>query len=227
MKNLTYKEIRTEYLKHLVEHGHQEIPSTSLVPENDPTVLYVPAGMFPLVPFLLGEEHPKGKRLADSQRCIRTIDIDEVGDPHHCTSFEMLGNWSLNDYFKEEAINITVSFLVEKLGFNPNELYASVFAGDKDAPKDEESIRVWKEVFNKHGIISDVGGSGKRIQEFGKKECWWELPEGGPCGPCSEIFYDTGKEPCSKQCNVNCNCGKYLEIGNNVFMEYLKKDGNY
>lgn len=227
MKKLTYKQIRAEYLNHLLEHSHQEIPSTSLVPENDPTVLYVPAGMLPLVPFLLGEIHPMGTRLTNSQRCIRTVDIEVVGDPHHCTSFEMLGNWSLNDYFKEEAINITVSFLVEKLGYQPNELYASVFVGDEDAPKDNESIRVWKSVFKKFEIKAETGGAGKRIQEFGKKECWWELPEGGPCGPCSEIFYDTGKEPCSKECNLNCDCGKYIELGNNVFMEYLKKDDKY
>lgn len=226
MKNLKYIEIRERYLKHLKKHKHAEIPSSPLVPENDPTVLFVNSGMFPLVPFLLGEAHPKGRRLTDSQRCLRTVDIDGIGDTTHCTTFEMLGNWSLNDYFKEEAINITISFLIEELGYDINKMYGSIFSGDEDAPRDEESVRVWKDIFMKYGIDAKIG-KGERIQEYSKDECWWELEGGGPCGPCSEIFYDTEKEPCGPDCHINCDCGKYVELGNNVFMEYLKKDGKY
>jgi alanyl-tRNA synthetase len=226
MKNLKYTEIRRKYLDYLISRGHHEIPSAPLVPENDPTVLFVNSGMFPLVPYLLGEKHPNGTRLTDSQRSLRTVDIDVVGDATHCTTFEMLGNWSLNDYFKDEAIKTTVGFLVDELGFDINRLYASVFIGDNDAPKDTVSIEIWKEVFKERGIEAK-SGEGERIQEFGKSENWWELEVGGPCGPDSEIFFDTEKEPCSDKCNISCSCGKYIEIGNNVFMEYLKKDGKY
>lgn len=224
MQKLGYLEIRKKYLDFLISKGHVEIPSAPLVPENDPTVLFTTAGMHPLVPFLLGEKHPAGAKLTNSQRCLRTGDIDEVGDPSHCTSFEMLGNWSLNDYFKKEAINITIDFLVEELGFDINKMYVSVFEGDEDALKDTESIEAWKEIFKKYGIEAKEGD---RIQLFPKKNNWWELEAGGPCGPCTEIFYDMGEEKCNDKCNVNCNCGKYLEIGNDVFMEYLKKDGGY
>jgi len=186
--------------------------------------LFVNAGMFPLVPFLKGQEHPKGKRLVNIQRCIRTGDIEEVGNRYHCTAFIMLGNWSLNDYFKKEAINMTVEFFTKELGLDINNIYASVFKGDQDAPQDTESIEVWKEIFSKHDIDAKVG-DGERIQPLGKKENWWGLESGGPCGPDSEIFYDTGKEKCGNNCNVSCNCGKYVEIGNNVFMAY-QKDGD-
>lgn len=224
MKNLSYKQIYEAYLDFFQRNGHTVIPSAPLVPENDPSVLFVNAGMFPLVPFLKGQEHPKGKRLVNIQRCIRTGDIDEVGNNYHCTAFIMLGNWSLNDYFKKEAINITVEFFTKELGLDINNIYASVFEGDQDAPQDTESIEVWKEIFSKHGIDAKVG-DGERIQPLGKKENWWGLESGGPCGPDSEIFYDTGKEKCGNDCNVSCNCGKYVEIGNNVFMEY-QKDGD-
>ena len=224
MKNLSYKQIYEAYLDFFQRNGHTVIPSAPLVPENDPSVLFVNAGMFPLVPFLKGQEHPKGKRLVNIQRCIRTGDIDEVGNNYHCTAFIMLGNWSLNDYFKKEAINITVEFFTKELGLDINNIYASVFEGDQDAPQDTESIEVWKEIFSKHGIDAKVG-DGERIQPLGKKENWWGLESGGPCGPDSEIFYDTGKEKCGNNCNVSCNCGKYVEIGNNVFMEY-QKDGD-
>lgn len=224
MKNLSYKQIYEAYLNFFQRNGHTVIPSAPLVPENDPSVLFVNAGMFPLVPFLKGQEHPKGKRLVNIQRCIRTGDIDEVGNNYHCTAFIMLGNWSLNDYFKKEAINITVEFFTKELGLDINNIYASVFEGDQDAPQDTESIEVWKEIFSKHGIDAKVG-DGERIQPLGKKENWWGLESGGPCGPDSEIFYDTGKEKCGNDCNVSCNCGKYVEIGNNVFMEY-QKDGD-
>jgi alanyl-tRNA synthetase len=222
MKDLKYNEIRTRYLDFFKHKGHAEIPSAPLVPENDPSVLFVNAGMFPLVPFLMGEKHPKGTRLTNAQRCIRTGDIDEVGNNFHCTSFEMLGNWSLNDYFKEEAIRYTLEFFVEELGLDINNIYASVFGGEDGIPEDEVSISIWKNLFKEYGIDANVG-EGERIQKFGKKENWWGLDSGGPCGPDSEIFYDTGKEKCQEDCNVSCNCGKYIEIGNNVFMEYLKE----
>jgi len=223
---MKYADIREKYLKFFEKHNHKIIPSTSLVPENDPSTLFVNSGMFPLVPFLMGEKHPLGKRLANSQRCVRTIDIEEVGNNSHCTTFEMLGNWSLNDYFKEEAINLTVKFFVDELGIDIEKIYASVFEGDKDNPRDEESIKIWKKIFKERGIDAKVG-EGERIQAFDKKENWWELGGGGPCGPDSEIFYDTGKEKCSEKCNVSCDCGKYLELGNNVFMEFMKKDEEY
>jgi len=210
MNTFSYKEIRDKYIEYFKKNNHQEIPSAPLVPENDPSVLFVNAGMFPLVPFLQGETHPKGTRLVDSQRCVRTGDIDEVGDAYHCTTFEMLGNWSLNDYFKKEAITMTVKFFVEELGFDINKIYATVFKGDETAPKDVESIQAWKDVFKEYGINAEVGD---RIIENGKEDNWWGLATGGPCGPDSEIFYE-----------VN---GKKLEIGNNVFMEYLKTGDEY
>jgi alanyl-tRNA synthetase len=224
MKKLSYVEIREKYLQFFAKNNHAIIPSSSLIPENDPSTLFVNSGMFPLIPFLLGEKHPAGNRLANSQRCVRTIDIEEVGDDSHCTTFEMLGNWSLNDYFKKEAINLTVEFFVDELGLDINRIYASVFEGDKDAPRDTQSIEIWTELFEKRGIQAKVG-KGEKIQAYGKSENWWELPGGGPCGPCTEIFYDTEKESCCDDCCISCSCGKYLEIGNNVLMEYLK-DGN-
>lgn len=225
MKDLKYNEIRNSYLDFFKKKGHAGIPSAPLVPENDPSVLFVNAGMFPLVPFLMGEKHPRGTRLTNSQRCVRTGDIDEVGNSFHCTSFEMLGNWSLNDYFKEDALRYTLEFFVEELGLDINNIYASVFGGEDNIPEDKVSISVWKNLFKEYGIDAKVGKR-ERIQKFGKKENWWGLDSGGPCGPDSEIFYDTGKEPCGEDCNVSCNCGKYIEIGNNVFMEYLKEGEN-
>ncbi len=226
MKELSYVEIREKYLQFFAANNHTIIPSASLVPENDPSTLFVNSGMFPLIPFLLGEKHPAGKRLVNSQRCVRTIDIEEVGDESHCTTFEMLGNWSLNDYFKKEAINLTISFFVDDLGIDIERIHATVFEGDKDAPRDDESIKIWQELFEKRGIKAEVG-KGKRIQTYGKKDNWWELSGGGPCGPCTEIFYDTGKKSCSTHCHISCNCGKYLEIGNNVLMEYFKEGNSY
>lgn len=222
MKKLSYLEIREKYLNFMKEHNHEEIPNAPLTMENDPTMLFVSAGMVPLVPFLMGEEHPQGERLTNVQRCIRTIDIDEVGDPFHLTSFEMLGNWSLNNYFKEEALSLTIEFFTTELGFQMDNIYASVFKGDNDAPRDEKSIEVWKKIFNNHGIQAKIGKN-ERIQLLGKKENWWGLDAGGPCGPSSEFFFDTGKPKCSKECDVSCQCGKYIELGNNVFMEYLKE----
>lgn len=226
MKNLTYIQLRNSYLDFFKSKNHVEIPSAPLVPEDDPSVLFVNAGMFPLVPFLKGEKHPLGNRLTNSQRCLRTGDIDEVGDAFHCTTFEMLGNWSLNEYFKKEAIEMTVEFFVDILDFDINRIYASVFRGDDEIQKDTVSIDVWKNVFSKYGINAEVGKN-QRIQEYGREKNWWGLSTGGPCGPDSEIFFDTGKEPCGEDCHINCNCGKYIEIGNNVFMEYLLEDGKY
>ncbi len=226
MRNLTYSELKNEYLEFFKSKNHIEIPSAPLVPEDDPSVLFVNAGMFPLVPFLKGEKHPLGNRLANSQRCLRTGDIDDVGDNYHSTTFEMLGNWSLNDYFKKEAIEMSIEFFVDVLGMDIKRIYASVFAGEDAIPKDNVSIEVWKEIFSRYNINAKVG-KGERIQEYGKEHNWWGLPNGGPCGPDSEIFYDTGKKPCGKNCHINCNCGKYIEIGNNVFMEYLLENGMY
>jgi len=210
MNTFSYKEIRDRYIEYFKKNNHQEIPSAPLVPENDPSVLFVNAGMFPLVPFLQGETHPKGTRLVDSQRCVRTGDIDEVGDAYHYTAFSMLGNWSLNDYFKKEAITMTVKFFVEELGFDINKIYATVFMGDENSPKDIESIEIWKDLFKEYGIDAEVGD---RIIENGKDDNWWELSTGGPCGPDSEIFYKINDE--------------LVEIGNNVFMEYLKVGNEY
>ncbi len=226
MRHLKYKELRDEYLGFFENKNHIQIPSAPLIPEDDPSVLFVNAGMFPLVPFLKGEKHPLGDMLTNSQRCLRTNDIDEVGDPFHCTTFEMLGNWSLNRYFKKEAIEMTAQFFIEVLGIDISKIYVSVFKGEDGIPKDTVSIETWREIFNKYGIKAKIGEN-ERIQEFGKDSNWWGLPTGGPCGPDSEIFYDTGKQPCGKNCNINCNCGKYLELGNNVFMEYLFENGVY
>ncbi|KUK77804.1 MAG: Alanine--tRNA ligase [candidate division WS6 bacterium 34_10] len=212
MSKLKYTDIREKYIQFFKNENHEEIPSAPLVPEDDPSVLFVNAGMFPLVPFLKGAKHPKGKRLVNSQRCLRTGDIDLVGDSYHCTAFEMLGNWSLNDYFKKEAINLTVTFFVEKLGLDIDKIYATVYQGDSTIPRDDESISVWKEIFERYGIEAKVG-KGERIEPRGKGENWWGLESGGPCGPDSEIFYKTDKE--------------LVEIGNNVFMQYLLEDGEY
>ncbi|MCI8353407.1 MAG: alanine--tRNA ligase [Clostridia bacterium] len=209
-------DIRNKYLKFFESHGHIVIPSAPLIPENDPSVLFTTAGMQPLVPYLLGEKHPEGKRLTDYQKCVRTVDIDEVGDNRHLTYFEMLGNWSLGDYFKEESIKMSFEFLTKELGIPVEKLSVTVFAGDEDAPRDEESARIWKAA----GMPED------HIYYFGKDDNWWIAGEEGPCGPDTEMFYDTGKEPCSENCNPSCGCGKYVEIWNNVFMEYYKnKDG--
>lgn len=211
-------DIRNKYLKFFENHGHIVIPSAPLIPENDPSVLFTTAGMQPLVPYLLGEKHPEGTRLTDYQKCVRTVDIDEVGDNRHLTYFEMLGNWSLGDYFKEESIRMSFDFLTKELGIPVEKLSVTVFAGDEDAPRDEESAKIWKEV----GMPED------HIYYFGKDDNWWIAGEEGPCGPDTEMFYDTGKKPCSKECNPSCGCGKYVEVWNNVFMEYYKtKDGVY
>lgn len=219
MIKLTAKELREKYLKFFEDKGHKVIPSASLIPENDPTVLFTTAGMHPLVPYLSGEKHPAGKRLVNVQKCVRTGDIDEVGDATHCTFFEMLGNWSLGDYFKEESIKWSYEFLTQELKIDKDMLAISVFAGDEDCPRDEVSATLWEDC----GIARD------NIFYLPKKNNWWG-PAGmtGPCGPDTEIFIETDKERCSSECSPACDCGKYIEIWNNVFMEYFKQaDGTY
>ena len=211
-------EIRNKYLNFFKEHGHAVIPSASLIPENDPSVLFTTAGMQPLVPYLLGEKHPSGTRLTDYQKCLRTNDIEEVGDNRHLTYFEMLGNWSLGDYFKEESIQMSFDFLTKELQIPVEKLSVTVFAGDDDCPRDEVAAECWK----KAGILDG------HIYYYGKDDNWWIAGEEGPCGPDTEMFYDTGKPACGPDCQPSCDCGKYVEIWNNVFMEYFKsKDGKY
>ena len=217
MKQLTSKELREFYLHFFESHNHTIIPSSSVIPENDPTVLFTTAGMHPLVPYLLGEHHPAGKRLCDVQKCIRTSDIDEVGDNSHLTFFEMLGNWSLGDYFKDEAIRMSYEFLTSKdyLNIPKEKLYFTCFAGDETAPRDEESYNIWK----------SLGVSEDHLFYLPKENNFWILGSGiGPCGPDTEMFYDTGKPKCSDTCNPACDCGKYLEIWNDVFMEYYRDE---
>ena len=211
-------EIRNKYLNFFKEHGHAVIPSAPLIPENDPSVLFNTAGMQPIVPYLLGEKHPLGTRLTDFQKCVRTNDIDEVGDNRHLTYFEMLGNWSLGDYFKEESIQMSFDFLTKELQIPVEKLSVTVFEGDDDCPRDEVAANCWK----KAGILDG------HIYYYGKDDNWWIAGEEGPCGPDTEMFYDTGKPACGPDCQPSCDCGKYVEIWNNVFMEYFKdKDGKY
>ncbi|MDR0496494.1 MAG: alanine--tRNA ligase [Treponema sp.] len=218
---MTADELRAKYIAFFKSKGHAQIQGKSLIPENDPTVLFTTAGMHPLVPYLLGEDHPAGKRLVNYQKCIRTGDIDSVGDTSHLTFFEMLGNWSLGEYFKEGAIKMSYEFLTsaEWLGIPAEKLGVTVFEGDEDAPRDDESVNVWK----------SLGIPESRISYLSKKDNWWG-PAGttGPCGPDSEMFYDIGKEPCGANCGPGCPCGKWLEIWNDVFMQYNKNaEGKY
>ena len=213
------KQLKKLYLDFFKKKQHKIISSSSLIPEHDPTVLFTTAGMHPLVPYLMGQSHPGGKRLANVQKCIRTVDIDNVGDPSHLTFFEMLGNWSLGDYFKKEAIGWSFEFLTTILKFNKDLLSVTVFQGDKDAEKDNESAKIW----------SSLGIPKERIYFLPKEDNWWG-PAGtkGPCGPCTEMFIDTKINPCSKDCKPGCGCGKYFEIWNDVFLEYNKVgDGKY
>ena len=208
-------DIRNKYLKFFENHGHKVIPSAPLIPENDPSVLFNTAGMQPLVPYLLGQKHPEGSRLTDYQKCIRTNDIDEVGDNRHLTYFEMLGNWSLGDYFKEESIKMSFDFLTQELQIPVEKLSVTCFAGNEVLGKDEESAKYWEQA----GIPKE------RI--YFLKDNWWIAGETGPCGSDTEMFYDTGKPKCSPECNPDCDCGKYVEIWNNVFMEFFKhEDGS-
>ncbi len=220
MNKLTADELREAYLSFFESKGHVRIPGASLIPENDPTVLFTTAGMHPLVPYLMGQmPHPAGTRLTDVQKCVRTGDIDAVGDSAHLTFFEMLGNWSLNDYFKPEAIAWSFEFLTTKLGFDPKDIYVTVFAGEDGIPRDDEAIALWK----RQGLPDD------HIFPLPREDNWWG-PAGttGPCGPDTEMFIDTGKEKCGADCRPGCHCGKYIEIWNNVFMQYNKTvDGKF
>lgn len=220
MKKLTSEKLRELYLGFFKDKGHAVIPSASLIPENDPSVLFTTAGMHPLVPYLLGEKHPAGTRLTDVQKCVRTGDIDEVGDPSHCTFFEMLGNWSLGDYFKKEMIAWSFEFLTSEkyLGIPVEKLAVTVFEGDDDAPRDTESAEYWE----KAGIPKD------KIFYLPKKNNWWIAGTTGPCGPDTEMFIDRGTPKCSPECSPACDCGKYLEIWNDVFMQFERHaDGSY
>lgn len=220
MKHLTSESLRELYLNFFKDKGHAVIPSASLIPENDPSVLFTTAGMHPLVPYLLGEKHPAGTRLTDVQKCVRTGDIEDVGDPSHCTFFEMLGNWSLGDYFKKEMISWSYEFLTSEkyLGIPVEKLAVTVFEGDEDAPRDEESAAYWE----KAGIPKN------RIFYLPKKNNWWIAGTTGPCGPDTEMFIDRGTPKCSPECSPACDCGKYLEIWNDVFMQFEKHaDGTY
>ncbi len=218
---MTERELVDLYIKFFEGKGHKRIPGASIIPENDSTILFTPAGMQPLVPYLLGEKHPQGKRLVDVQKCIRTGDIEEVGDATHLTFFRMLGNWSLGGYFKKEAIQWSWEFLTGKewLGFAPDRISVTVFAGEGDIPADSEAAAFWQE----------AGVPPERIYSLGMKDNWWG-PTGatGPCGPDTEMFYDTGREPCGHNCMPGCSCGKYFEVWNDVFMEYRKTEtGSY
>lgn len=213
---MTSKDLRQKYIEFFKSHGHTEIPPASLIPENDPSVLFTTAGMSPLVPFLLGEKHPAGSKLVNSQKCIRTGDIEEVGDATHHTFFEMLGHWSLGDYFKEEAITLSWQFLTEKLKLDRNFLAFTVFVGDENASKDEAAASAWK----KNGV------SEKRIAYLPKKDNWWELVgSSGPCGPCTEMFYWTGDKDGVPE-DFDPENKKWVEIGNDVLMQYEKMAEN-
>jgi len=247
---MTSKELREKYLNFFKSKGHAIIPSASLVPENDSTTLFTGAGMQPMIPYLLGEKHPSGTRIVDSQKCFRSQDIEEVGDSRHTTFFEMLGNWSLGDYFKKEQIEWIFEFLTKEVGLNPENLYVTVFRGKEEIgiKKDEDAVMIWKEQFNKVGIVAEAvdfseknGMQSGRIFYYDEKKNWWSrsgitenMPIGEPGGPDSEMFWDFGADLMRHEnskfknlpCHVNCDCGRFLEIGNSVFMEYIKtKDG--
>lgn len=232
---MTAGEIINRYISFFKERGHVEITNASLVPENDPTTLFTSSGMQPLVPYLLGESHPQGKRLVNVQNSFRAQDIDEVGDNRHTTFFRMLGNWSLGDYFKKEQIPWFWEFLTDKsvgLGLDPKRLYVTVFEGNENVSKDEEAVQIWTEIFEKAGMETK-----ERIFYYGVEKNWWSragipknMPIGEPGGPDSEVFFDLGIEhdpKFGKNCHVNCDCGKYIEIGNSVFMQYKKTENGF
>lgn len=241
-------DVRSKFLAYMKKQGHAVIPSASLVPENDPTTLFTGSGMQPMLPYLLGQPHPLGKRIADSQKSFRSQDIEEVGDNRHTTFFEMLGNWSFGDYFKDEQIKWMWDFLINELNLDPNHFYVTCFKGNESLgiPRDTRSAELWVSLFASVGIEAKIsldgeGGMkhGERIFYYSEKKNWWsragvpqQMPEGEPGGPDSEMFYDfdpTGKKRIhetsawsAEPCHVNCDCGRFLEIGNNVFMQYQK-----
>ncbi len=239
---MTLDEVRTKYLEFFKARGHVIIPSSSLVPHNDPTTLFTGSGMQPMVSYLLGKDHPEGKRIADSQKAFRAEDIEEVGDNRHTTFFEMLGNWSLGDYFKQEQLTWCFQFLTEEISLDPTRLYVTAFIGDEgnNLPRDTESVEIWKRLFKAKGIDAKVG---ERIFYYEAKKNWWsragmpqQMPAGEPGGPDSEIFYqfddsahtDAEKKKFGEDCHPNCDCGRFVEIGNSVFMQYIKQaDGTF
>ncbi len=246
--SLTVNEIRSKFLNYMLEKGHAVVPSASLVPENDPTTLFTGSGMQPMLPYLLGQPHPLGKRIADSQKSFRSQDIEEVGDNRHTTFFEMLGNWSFGDYFKEEEITWMWTFLIDELKLDPSNFYVTCFAGNEalGVPRDTFSADLWQKLFAEYGVDANISdtpeegiGEGERIFYYSEKKNWWSrsgvpqnMPEGEPGGPDSEMFYDFDPKNEKKvhensawknePCHVNCDCGRFLEIGNNVFMQYKK-----
>ncbi len=240
-------ELRARYLDFFRTRGHAVVPSASLVPANDPTTLFTGSGMQPLVPYLLGKDHPAGTRITNSQKCFRAMDIEEVGDNRHTTFFEMLGNWSLGDYFKKEQLPWFFELLTEEVGLDPKRLFVTVFDGAEEigVPRDEEAIRIWQELFKGKGIEAPFVsvGTEERGYELGMREGrifgyteknWWsragapeKMPVGEPGGPDSEVFYDFGTPHDPRfgaHCHPNCDCGRFLEIGNSVFMQFLKND---
>lgn len=244
-------EIRDKYLKFMSERAHAVIPSAAIVPENDPTTLFTGSGMQPLIPYLMGESHPKGKRLTNSQKCFRAEDIEEVGDNRHTTFFEMLGNWSLGDYFKNEQLLWFYTFLIEEVGLDPEKIYVTVYSGDQKAgvPKDNEAAEIWQQLFQESGVSNKTAEldteeqgyergmkEGERIFYYQDKN-WWsrsggpdKMPIGEIGGPDSEVFYDFGLEHNTKfgpNCHPNCDCGRFMEIGNSVFIQYLKTDSGF
>jgi len=248
---VTSSEIRQKFLQFFKDRGHTIIPSASLIPENDPTTLFTGSGMQPMVPYLLGEVHPRGNLIADSQKCFRSQDIDEVGDNRHTTFFEMLGNWSLGAYFKTEQISWMFQFLTEELGLDPHHLFITVFRGNEQIgiPRDDEAVSLWQTMFKKVGIeaeavdFAETNGMGNgRIFYYDETKNWWsragvpnKMPVGEPGGPDSEMFWDFGVERQhheyspwrDKPCHVNCDCGRFMEIGNNVFMQYQKTETGF
>lgn len=249
---MTPDELRDKFISYYQQKAHTVIPSAGLVPENDPTTLFTGSGMQPLIPYLLGEKHPGGTRLVNSQKCFRSQDIEEVGDDRHTTFFEMLGNWSLGDYFKNEQLEWFFTFLVEEISVDPKKLYVSVFRGNDElgVEKDTESVEIWKELFSRYQIDAKVidfaeveGMKDGRIFYYPESKNWWsrsgvpaDMPAGEPGGPDSEVFYDFGPELglhenskfADQVCHVNCDCGRFLEIGNSVFMQYIKNpDGTF
>ncbi len=249
---MTLSELRSAYLRFFAERGHAVLPSASLLPENDPTTLFTGSGMQPMVPYLLGQPHPQGKRLVDSQKCFRAQDIEEVGDNRHTTFFEMIGNWSLGDYFKQEQVIWMFSFLFDELKLDPSHFYVTAFRGNDELgiPRDEEVVKLWQDCFAKKGVTAEVGENaerdgiqpGQRIFYYSEKKNWWsragvpsKMPVGEPGGPDTEMFWDFGAERklheasqwANEPCHVNCDCGRFLEIGNNVFMQYRKTDSGF
>ncbi len=247
----TPSKLRQAYLDFFEAREHSIVPSSSIVPENDPTTLFTGSGMQPMVPYLLGEKHPEGSRIVDSQKCFRSQDIEDVGDNRHTTYFEMLGNWSLGDYFKEEQLEWIFTFLTQEVGLEPDRLYVTVYEGNEelDIPRDEEAVQLWQDLFAKHGITAKALENGEmeglrdgRIFYYGDSENWWSrvgapenMPVGEPGGPDSEIFFDFGEshgfhersEFADQPCHVSCDCGRFMEIGNNVFMTYKRTEEGF